>query len=367
MIEITSLPDYGVDGFLDGVVTGADPATHHVATYIQIEGSGWWSKPTTSAPTSPINPDGTFNVDVATGGIDNRATIYCTALLPTGLNPPLATGASRIPAALNPDALDCNERYGRTIEFAGRTWAVKESPLPVGPGGNRFSDHADDVFVDAQGRLHLGVRFRDGFWRSSEVILLDRLGHGTYSLQTADGSGLAELDPNIVFGTFTWDPYGDDDAQPAWPHREIDFEDSRWGNAADPMNAQMVVQPYHVPGNLRRYTIPDGALTRWFDWGPDQIEFAALEGLHAPGTLPAGSVIDHFTYENDPGVSHIVPTPGRAAVHLNLWLNGAQPLDGQPAEVIISDFTFIPEPATSHMLLALPLVIRRRRARKNGA
>ena len=83
------------------------------------------------------------------------------------------------------------------------------------------------------------------------MVLLDRLGYGTYSYQT--NSHVETLDRNITFGAFTWDPYGDDDSVPAWPYREIDFEDSRWGNAGDPTNSQMVVQPYTVAGNLQRY------------------------------------------------------------------------------------------------------------------
>lgn len=140
-IEITDVPIYGEGGFISGRVTGGDSTVYRVAPYIYIDGAGWWTKPTAETPTVEFDPyDRTFTADVATGGIDNRATIYCTALVPVGAAPLVALGAARIPADLVSVAMACRERYGRTVEFAGHTWAVKESPVPVGPGNNWFSD-----------------------------------------------------------------------------------------------------------------------------------------------------------------------------------------------------------------------------------
>ena len=147
-LDITSLPTYGTLGSITGQVTGVDPITHHVATYIQIEGSGWWTKPTLATPTVSIAANGTFTANVGTGGpasLDSRATIFCAALLPNTEAPPTVSGGGRIPAPLAPLAIDCEEQYARTFSFAGYTWAVKESPSPVGPGSNRFSDRERQV------------------------------------------------------------------------------------------------------------------------------------------------------------------------------------------------------------------------------
>jgi hypothetical protein len=383
-ISVDTVPAYGTLGFITGTVTGVDPSLHHVAVYIQIEGAGWWTKPSSASPTVPVGPTGSFSADVGTGGagsLDGRATIFCAALLPDTTTPPLALGTERIPAALSPLAIDCAERYGRTLEFAGYTWAVKEAPLPVGPGGNVFSDRVEDVFVDGDG-LHLRAAFHDGQWWSTEVILLTHLGYGTYAVQT--DSELDDLDVNVTFGMFTWDAYGDEETVPGATHREIDFEDSRWTNAADPTNAQMVVQPYTAPDNLRRYTLPDlsadPALTRFFRWRPDSIEFVALTGHHSPDSqegLPAASIIDEYLYLHDPPVRH-VPTAGREYLRLNLWLNNTalggggaggppQPAGGQPVEVVITDVLYVPEPAAAVLqslgLAALALLSRSRRAR----
>jgi hypothetical protein len=57
-------------------------------------------------------------------------------------------------------------------------------------------------------------------------------------------SGASSIDPNVVFGLFTYDL---DD--PAQSHREIDVEFSKWSNPSDTMNAQFVLQPYDVPNH----------------------------------------------------------------------------------------------------------------------
>jgi hypothetical protein len=376
-ISIDSIPAYGTLGFVNGSVSGVDFASHHVATFIHIEGSGWWTKPTDLTPTVGISGSGGFTVNVGTGGpgsLDSRAVIFCVALLPNSESPEVALGAGRIPASLMPIAIDCEERYGRTFMFAGFLWAVKEAPLPVGPGSNVFSDRVEDVFVDGEG-LHLRVAYHDGQWWSSEVILLSSLGHGTYVVQT--DSELDDLDVNLTFGMFTWDSYGDDELVPGGPNREIDFEDSRWKLLAAPFNAQMVVQPSTVPSNVRRYAIPDlstdSALTRFFTWMPGAIRFVALRGHHSPTSYAPTDVIDEFFYLHDPPASH-VPAVGREYFRLNLWMNNVelggggvpQPADGQPVEVVITDVVYVPEPGLRLALLAGAslhvFVVRRRRS-----
>ena len=375
-ISIDSIPAYGTLGFVSGSVTGVNFATHHVATFIHIEGSGWWSKPTDLTPTVGISNSGGFTVNVGTGGpgsLDSRAVIFCAALLPNSESPEVALGAGRVPASLMPLAIDCEERYGRTFMFAGFLWAVKEAPLPVGPGSNVFSDRVEDVFVDGEG-LHLRVAYHDGQWWSSEVILLSSLGYGTYVVQT--DSELDDLDINMTFGMFTWDSYGDDELVPGGPNREIDSEDSSWMIPGPVPNAQMVVQPFTVSTNVRRYTIPDlstnSTLTRFFTWLPGAIRFVALRGHHSPTSYAPTDLIDEFFYPHDPPTSH-VPAAGREYFRLSLWLNNVelggggapQPADGQPVEVVITDVVYVPEPGLRLALLVGAafhvFVVRRRR------
>jgi hypothetical protein len=342
-IAIQSVPPYSTSGWLTGNVSGVDFATHRVAVYIQIEGAGWWSKPSLASPTVPIRSDGSFLADVVGGGLDDRATIFFVALVGPGVTVPTAAGSSRVPSSLTSLATDELERYARTITFAGREWAVKEAPLPAGPGSNLFSGDPRDVFVDAQGRLHLVVRYRNGQWRCAEVMSVEKLGFGTYWFTTE--SELEDLDPYLTFGAFTWDPYGDETTVPRSLHREIDFEDSRWGSTTDPTTSQVVVQPWDIPGNLIRFTLPDLAaaptLTRILTWTPTRIEFTAARGRHSPCSLPPASVLHRSAYTHAPFAGRHVPTEGRPRFHFNLWINrNGAPQNGQTAEVVISDFRF---------------------------
>jgi hypothetical protein len=350
-IEIISWPEYGTWGSVSGRVSGVDFATHHVAAYIQVEGGGWWTKPTFENLTVPIASDGTFSINVTTYWLDAYATIHAVVLLSEAIPPPEARGSGAFPQ--HPGFLDTalRHRHGPTVEFAGRTWAVKEAPAPaqVGPGANSFSADPSDVWVDGDG-LHLTVRHRDDRWWSTEVFLAESLGYGTYAFQT--NSRVDNLDIHVTFGAFTWDPFGQNAAGGS-PHREIDFEDSRWGDPAAP-NSQMVVQPFDVAGNLHRYVLPDQsvdpALTRFFTWEPDQIEFVTLGGHHAPFDYPESAVIERWVYRHDPDSGHFVPPAGDEAFRFNLWLNNPGsdgspspgPASGTDTEVVVNDFAFTP-------------------------
>ncbi|MGE0145496.1 MAG: hypothetical protein AB7T19_19580 [Planctomycetota bacterium] len=348
-IEISGLPSYGSAGQLTGRVQGVDFATHRVAVYIQVEGSGWWTRPSPTQPVVAIRSDGTFAVTIGSGVLDDRATIFAAALLAPGVSPPIAAGSGRVPSNLVSLAIAFAPRYGRTLQFGGRAWAVKESPVPVGPGGNVFSNDPNDVWVDARGQLHLVLRFRGGRWWGAELMSVETFGHGTFWFTTE--SQLEDLDPNLTFGAFTWDPYGDDVTIPAAPHREIDFEDSRWGQASDTTTSQVVVQPYQVPGNLQRFRLPDLAaaptITRYFTWTRDLVEFVAARGRHSPCSIPSGDVMFRSVFTHAPARGNLVPTAGRTRFHFNLWINGGgAPRNGQEAEVIVSDFRYAPIPGT---------------------
>lgn len=231
-----------------------------------------------------------------------------------------------------------------TLDFAGRTWNIKQSNTPVGPGPNRFSALASDVWSDAQG-LHLTIHKHGAFWYSTEVILTESLGYGTYVVQTNSRQDI--LNPNATFGAFTWDSFGDDQEIPAFPNREIDIEDSRWGDPDSPTNSQFVVQPYFVPGNLVRYTLPDlsgdSELTRVIRWYADRVEFLAIAGHRHPDDYSPSELIYSYTYVEDYSMNHKIPDPSRENFRFNLWLNESAPLNNIPVEVVVSDFQFIPQ------------------------
>ncbi|MBN1853530.1 MAG: hypothetical protein JW829_12435 [Pirellulales bacterium] len=343
-IEITQLPAYGTDDPLKGRVTGVNYTSYHVAPYIHVEGSGWWTKPTSETPTVQISANGDFEVNVVSGGLDHVARIYDLQVLPMDVMPIPASGASSVPT--NPALVARTYRYrnGPIVEFANRSWAVKDARYPVGPGGNCFSALPQDIFVDPQGRLHLTITKKEETYWSTEVILTQSLGYGTYVLHTNYRADI--LDANTTFGAFTWDSFGDDTEIASWPFRELDFEDSRWGNPSDTTNSQAVVQPFNVPGNLIRWTLPDlsqdASLTRCMTWLPGCVHFVTALGHYSPGQIPADKIVDEWTYVEDEDRNHRVPEPGRETFRLNLWLNQSAPLVSAPIEVVVTDFAFTP-------------------------
>jgi hypothetical protein len=212
--------------------------------------------------------------------------------------------------------------YPDRITWGGVSWQVKTSRSPVGPGPNLF-DKAN-VFVDANGRLHLRIaKNAAGAWTAAEIIGPTTYGYGTYTFHLA--SPVHDLDPNVVLGLFTWS----DRSRHA--HREIDIEFSRWGDAADPTNAQYVVQPYSVANHLTRFTQPASTTSAHaFTWRPGRIDWLSRDA--------SGATIAATTYTGTD-----VPPTGDERVRLNLWLfGGAAPTDGQPVEVIVDSFTFTP-------------------------
>jgi len=112
----------------------------------------------------------------------------------------------------------------------------------------------------------------------------------------------------------------------------------------------MVIQPYDVDGNLRRYTIPnlavDSSLTRFFTWQPTRVDFVALRGRHTPSDFAPEDVIDQFVYWENPARQHFVPDQGRESFRFNLWINSdGHPKYGEAVDVVITDFSFTPLPS----------------------
>lgn len=103
-IEFTQIPIYGdQQGILCGKVTGINPADCQLAAYIKVNGT-WWVKPTFDQRTTRLSCDGTFCIDVTTGGLDRNATDYQIFLLGNGYDPPRLGNSPRLPDSLFEDA-----------------------------------------------------------------------------------------------------------------------------------------------------------------------------------------------------------------------------------------------------------------------
>jgi hypothetical protein len=350
-IEITSIPTYGSAENLRGHASTVDPAAYHVAAYLFLEGLGWYVKPTFAAPCTSIAPNGDFEVDVTTGGVDNLAHRYAVFLLPVGDACPAVGGAPFLPDELLGRASDLVERNPFTVQFSGYTWVQRNSPYPGGPGSNCFSpDHA---FVDGQGQLHLTLATSSC---GGEVWLARSLGYGEYRIHTI--GRVDELDPQAVLGMFTWDP----DSQPN--QRELDVELSRWGVAGDPLNAQFVLQPFDQSGHRDRFpvTLTDGAseLTFLMRWEPGVVTFSAHHGHHF-GVPPQASLIHEKVFTSG------VPEPGRERFRFNLWrFCGSSCSLSQDQEAVVTYFGFVPAPLDLHTVQPCRLVDTRMSASRSG-
>lgn len=212
------------------------------------------------------------------------------------------------------------EVQARSIEFAGRSWEVKNSPH-MGPGPNRWSDSPKNVWVDDQGHLHLKITHRDGKWYCAEVYTRAATRHGMHRFKIVGRPDL--LDKNVVFSPFI---YQND-------QKEIDIEFSRWGKAGSKYNAQHVVQPAHQTGNKNTFVVSltGNHSTHSINWQPGSIQFLSFHGHH-PEPPTTDFLINEWRYDGKNS-----PDPGKAKVHINLWLfRGKPPSDGQEVEMVIS-------------------------------
>ena len=210
----------------------------------------------------------------------------------------------------------------RIINFSGYEWIVRTTDDgKQGPGPNYFSDSEDNVWVDAQGRLHLKVVERDGNWYCSGVILRQSFGFKKYVFYV--GSRVDNLDDNIVGGLFTH--ITDDE--------EIDIEFSRWSDSEN-QNSQFAVQPSFKAGNKKRYDmdLETNKSTHFFDWKPERIEFASYQGHTL--TPETDAIINTWKYAGESTPPHT-----NERVKINLWLfRGASPTNGTGGEMIIDRF-----------------------------
>jgi len=331
-LVFTQIPAWGSSDFLQGKVYNVNPANYQITLVILVEGLGWYSKPycdqsLTYAIPVPLNPDGTWSASITTGGVDPTAIKIAGYLIPTSYTPPCTLAASGLPEAVAANSvaqLVANRQNPkvRRIKFSGYSWWVKTNTVPLSPGPNNFSDSKNNVWVDASGSLHLKITQVGGIWYCPEIISNNVLGFGINQWILA--SPVDALDPNVVFGMFTWS-----DTNSSYANREIDVEFSKFGNANNPDNAQYTVQP--PPGF--GFQMPSGVpqSTSVMQWQPGQAYFETYKG-----TDPS-QIIAQWTY---PGTSD---PSGDQNMRMNLWLlQGAPPTNGQEVEVVIQSYSFLP-------------------------
>ena len=206
------------------------------------------------------------------------------------------------------------------LQFAGMAWGLRKTAGPTDPGPNTFESAPDHIWVDAEGALHLTFRKKGDVWYATEAMAKKDTGYGAYRFELSGSAGA--LDPNIVFGFFTWDrnapPY----------NRELDIEISKWGDAAK-QALWFTVQPYDVPGRQAAFALPPAKRYAFeMRWEPGSVSYEAWAD---------GASLASWRFSGD------VPEPGRARLRLNMWLfRGQAPMGPGPYEVVVSNFSFKP-------------------------
>jgi hypothetical protein len=320
-IEFAVVPQASAGGSdrmapIGGRVTGARPGQQIV---LFAKSGVWWVQPLTAEPFTRIEQDFTWKSRTHLG------TEYGALLVGPGYRPPHTVdllpqpGGDVIAVATINGTADA-AAAPKVLSFSGYQWEVRG--VPSDRGGPNEYDSAN-AWVDADGFLHLKLALRDGRWTSAEVVLTRTLGYGTYAFTVKD---VANLDPAAAFGMFSWD-----DQSAEQNHRELDIEISQWGDPKTP-NGQYVVQPYYVPANVARFSVPAGTLTHSFRWEPGRASFRTVRGARADGAAVA-------QHEFTSGV----PSPGAERVRMNLYFFRYAPAPPQrDVEVVIERFQFLP-------------------------
>ncbi|HVT08477.1 MAG TPA: hypothetical protein VHO67_13540 [Polyangia bacterium] len=223
------------------------------------------------------------------------------------------------------------ESRAATIAWKGHTWNVTSG----GMAGVCQGD-PQNVTVDASGYLHLRIVKNGASWTSSELFTADRLGFGTYQWQV-DGP-IDTYDRNVVLGLF---PYGPAAGIGADGTNEIDVEYARWGKADGP-NGDWTDYPASgsTIGELSyTFSLSGGTLsTSRFVWSSGAIANLLLAGLQPPDST--AGLLKNWTYAPANPTTNVPQQP--LPLGMNLWCFDAPPSNGQPVEIVVRDFTYVP-------------------------
>jgi hypothetical protein len=259
----------------------------------------------------------------------------------------------------NPEAIRCCPNNNPLIDFSGYKWWTnfhwsKETGPYVWGGKDPKIPEMGTVFDPYLVTKYKGTELKlaieppnDKYksWRTSEVCLMDNLGYGRYLVSAGTGEDFAGLDPNVVFGMFTYQFTAASLSEGPNAQREIDaLEVLRGANS----NAQFMLQPWdnRPPGLYFNIPPKTSVITVTLDWYLDSsrqkvAKFAIYEGKWTFDTLPR-EALAHLDATNS-AFKDLIPSHGWERFHFNLWLmHGRAPQGSQ--EVVITRFEYLPPP-----------------------
>lgn len=323
-LEVSRVPPAAIGGpermdTLEGRVSGAK-AGQQIVVY--AKDGVWWIQPFSSRPFTTIQNDGTWRSSTHLGS-DYAALLVDPGYLPRPRLETLPMEGNGVEAVVTVKGNTAAPVPLKVLHFSGYDWTVRAGATDRGGELNDYD--SANAWTDDEGNLHLRMGERNGRWSCAEVSLTRSLGYGTYKLVVQDS---AHLSPSGVLGIFTLDERLGEGTRV-----ELDIELSQWGKPGS-KNAQYVVQPYYVPVNIARFSVPPGVFTHVLRWEPGSASFRTFRGI------ASDSVSKSFS-------SHVftsgIPVPAAETVHIDLYdfyhsKNGLQ----RPAEIVIEKFEYLP-------------------------
>lgn len=194
VIEFTSIPKYGSFDELQGRVTCAEPIQfdkYGIVVYIKV-GGGWWVKPHTYEPLTPIQDDGSWATDITTGGIDETATEIVAFLVPTDYSSPALLGDKELPQELDENSI-AKAKVERTLPPSPD--CIPGITLTQVPPYGSFDDLAGRVnCIDPTKHRVACFVFVNGWWNkptwTQKSVPIDANGNWTCDITTG---GIDEL------------------------------------------------------------------------------------------------------------------------------------------------------------------------------
>jgi hypothetical protein len=284
----------------------------------------WWVQPWPDRPFISIRADSTWSTETHLG-FEYAAMLVEPdyRALPTMDVPPTQGGpvvVVKIVKGTGPPQFAPT----KPLKFSGYDWEVRTIASDMGGMNNLYDP--DNAWTDASGALHLQIKKKAGRWACAEIFLNRGLGYGTYEVTVRDTS---HLEPAAVFSMFTFEEWANEEN-----YRAMDLEISRFGDAASKNNAQYVIQPFYIPGNLFAFNVPSGTLTHLMHWESGRASFKTFRGRSSG--VGARVVSEHeFTSG--------VPSAGQARIRLILYVvaSNKNPLQ-KGSEVVVERFEYLP-------------------------
>jgi hypothetical protein len=247
------------------------------------------------------------------------------------------------------------------ITFAGRQWWInyhwsKESGTYVYGDGGTFKSIFNPKIIEKDGdavRLWIRPGEPNEAWQTSEIVLTEKLGLGRYLITArADCGSFSDLDPNAVFGAFTYQYSEAPPEEGPNIHRELDMLEVLRGGSS---NAQFTLQPWSfIPTPWEPFMIPPNTpvITAVLDWRTYEVvnrgaDFTLYRGDYSLKNLPPVDQALRFwaPRKTSEKFEKLIPsfTPSSCArFHLNLWLmKGNAPATEQ--SVTVTRFEFDPQ------------------------